>query len=366
MKKIKNLNNFSGIAIALLSFALFSISCEEEPFDSLPGVGGIKDETPPKANFVATNSEFSNLDTDLIVFQFINASESSINYKWKLPEGASIYTDNLSAEEKEARLKFNEEQNTIGFTVNDNLLTDAENLMLSEIENIDERNSKKAEFLDEVTKTTWDEFGKNIFIKFDEYKPYNVELMSIDGNGEANRAVQELVIIKTKPTPIIKNPDFEDDGGSFVDWKNTSLGKQGGTSGDSNTGEKSLKFDAGDQRVAYQEIKVIPDTKYVFDFVYSIKAVGDSELEVRILSLSETITKSNIEAQTLDKKVFGVDATTEGSKNFNPGSLGFSSKENTNVAIYIKAIGGANGTDGFPKNGGQDVRVDTASIRVIE
>jgi len=367
---------FSAITLA---------SCEDE---SLPGVGGIEDNTPPTAGFISQNSEFSDLDTDLIVFRFINASESATNYKWKLPEGASIFVEQPpvvesddSAEvkaEKESKIEqlakeakelieFNNTELNVGFDISDLIFTEQEALEISEIEDSGVAEQKRNEIFEKVRSTTWDVFQKNILVKFDDYKDYEIELLSIDGNGKANRVIETLNIVKAKPTPIIKNPDFNDEGNPRLNWENKDLGPSGGNSGDSNDGGRSLKFDANDQRIAFQDLKVTPDTEYVFSFFYSIKDVGDSELEVRILSLADgDITKSNIESRTLSTAIFDVDEATKGSKNFNEGSLGFKSGIDTNVGIYFKAIGGGNGTDGTAKNGGQDVRIDTASIKVIE
>ena len=220
--KSTTFNIKSKFIFSMLIIAALSYSCSDFEKFELPETGSIPDETPPSANFSYQQGE----EEDYLTYTFGNLSNSAIEYAWNFGDGGTSI-------EKEPTYTFPD---------------------------------------------TMD---------------YTVTLVASDALG-ASASHSETIEVRKPPAPKAKLPvimeaGFEDNslpggtGDGRDSWRCSFGTVMQITSGPVNSGAQAAKWPTDDQRVAYQELEVSPNTDYILKYFYTMKTSGTGDLTVRVM-----------------------------------------------------------------------------------
>ncbi|MGY5355757.1 PKD domain-containing protein [Wenyingzhuangia sp. IMCC45467] len=271
---MKNLfKNKKYITKVLTVFILSTtfIACTED----LPEAGSKADETPPTSGFSAEEQS-----GDYLTYLFTNTSSSATDYVWDFGDPTSG-TDNTSTEENPSHTYSAEGEYTVSLTASDKLGVE----------------STYSTTIDIVMPT-----GPTVFV------------------------------------PTILEAGFEDGdlaggtGDGRDSWRISGGKIFGITSSPVRSGSQGAKFDAGDPRVAYQEIDVTPNADYILSLYYTMKT-SPSGGELRLAVLGNTITDAADAEAAIIASVVGTDQSSasdyvEMTLEFNPGAA-------NKVAIWV-------------------------------
>ncbi len=194
-------------------------SCDFE-FD-LPEAGSIPDETPPEANFSATQSA-----EDWMRFDFANLSVSATTYAWTFGDGnSSTALDAVNTFPGEGTY-------TVSLTVSDNLgATDT----------------------------------------------YTVDLEVIE--PEEPEAIVPVILEASFEDGMLDGGS----GDGRDSWRNDFGGVIQITSSPVQDGSQASKYPSAGDRVAYQEMECTPNTDYILTYYYTLKTGDPGSITVNVL-----------------------------------------------------------------------------------
>ncbi|QOW10407.1 PKD domain-containing protein [Kaistella flava (ex Peng et al. 2021)] len=288
MKNTFDIKRITQISL-LLSFLLLIFSACDFRYD-IAEAGSKPDLTPPKADFNYSQGQ-GGLD-QWKIFSFGNLSTSATDYVWNFPDGSTVTT------------------------------------------------------LD----TTY---------KFADEGTFDVTLTAKDKLGATNSITKSIEVVKplipAGILPVIHEPGFEDGDsncGPNMDgrdcWRIPGGAIFGITSSPVRTGSQAAKFDAGSNRVAYQELTVSPNTSYTITIFYTIKtSPGGSQMR---LAVSDPITNASQISTAIFKSTTGNDQSDANS--FTPLTLTFDTGARTKIGLWIDS------------NNIAESRVDDVSISI--
>ncbi|GAB5522710.1 MAG: hypothetical protein Roseis2KO_05820 [Roseivirga sp.] len=219
MKTTKNIYNSLLKASALVVMISMLASCDFE-FD-LPEEGSIPDETPPEANFSATQSA-----EDWMRFDFANLSVSATTYAWNFGDGnTSTDLDGVNTFPGEGTF-------TVSLTVSDKLgVSDTYTMQLEVVE------PEEPEAIVPVILEASFEDGM------------------LDGGAGDGRD----------------------------SWRNDFGGVIQITSSPVQDGSQASKYPSAGDRVAYQEMEASPNTDYILTYYYTLKTDNPGSITVTVL-----------------------------------------------------------------------------------
>jgi PKD repeat protein len=306
-----------------------AVSCEKE-YD-LPEAGSFADETPPSANFTASEDP-----ANFQRFLFSNLSNSSTDYFWDFGDG------NTSTER-------------------------------------DPENTYPAEGTYTVTLTATD--------ALDVSSTFSMDINVVEPEPQA---VPDPVL---KNADFDKIEKLGGSDCSCSGWDNDDIGEQGESSSGNGGSDNVVKFDNNEPDHVYQEFEVVPNSDYTIQVVSSFKDIDPttpfpgSMLELRILAGSGYVDgyTPTYYATAPEYPNSGYGYTTvaqveEASNNLiietisNPGNddyltqtFTFNSGANASVALFIRGIGGDSsvGSYGYT-SGDEEIRVDSVTISANE
>lgn len=210
MKRIINIVSQWKVATAFMFMGtILLVSCDNEL--DLPEAGSFDDETPPVANFSATENV-----NDYLNFTFANLSTSATTYAWDYGDGTNSSTQ-------------------------------------------DGENTYSAEGTYTVSLTASDALGVT-------------SSFSMDILVEEPEIPDAIVPVILEPSfEDLSLPDGTGDGRDS--WRNSDLGGviQINTSSSVPDGGQAAKFPSDGSRIAYQEIAVTPNTDYVITAEYRLE-----------------------------------------------------------------------------------------------
>ena len=172
---------------------------------------------------------------------------------------------------------------------------------------------------------------------------YVVTLTATDNLGIESTTVQTIEVVEPEaPTailPVIHEAGFEDGDdscGTAADgrdcWRISGGTIFGITSSPVRSGSQGAKFDAGSNRVAYQELTVSPNTDYTFTMYYTIKTspVGS---QMRLAVLGNAISNASGAEAAIFASASGNDQND--ANTFVPLTLSFNTGARSTIAIWI-------------------------------
>lgn len=177
---------------------------------------------------------------------------------------------------------------------------------------------------------------KNPTHEYDTTGFYTVKLTSSDKLGVSNSTTKTIEIVEpvVSFTPVILNPDFDEEGtDSYRDnWRNGDLGGVIQiTSSPTHSGAKAAKLPSGGDRIGYQLIAVEPNKDYTVSFYYTMKTSPAGSLTVSILNGHVTdptlVAGATIQSVTLNDQTSASDYVAA--------SITFNSGTSTEVAILF-------------------------------
>ncbi|MBQ4821011.1 PKD domain-containing protein [Aquimarina sp. MMG016] len=321
--------NTAVLLILAVVTSTFMTSCDYE-FD-LPEAGSIPDETPPAANFTATQSAL-----DFLRYDFANLSTSATTFAWDFGDG------NTSTEK-------------------------------------DGVNMYPAEGTYTVTLTASDALGVTSTFSLD------IEVIEPE---EPDVPDPILVNADFDKLPKSSGSDCTCSG-----WINKSIGDQGESSSGNGGSDNVLKFDNNEPDHIYQEFEVVPNADYTIQIVTSFKSPEGgsfpSMLELRVLAGSG-YTSGYTPTYYTDTAAFPQDGfgyasisqVEDPANNLlvetqaNPSDDSyitytyiFNAGANDSVALFIRGIGGpatgGGGGDFGYNSGDEEIRADSITITAI-
>lgn len=212
------INSFLKATAAVVMISVLA-SCDFE-FD-LPEEGSLPDETPPEANFSATQSA-----EDWMRFDFANLSISATTYAWDFGDG--------------------------------NTSTD-----------LDAVNTYPGEGTYTVSLTVSDKLGAT--------DTYTINLEVIEPEAPA-AIVPEILEASFEDNSL---PDGTGDGRDS--WRNDFGGVIQITSSPVQDGSQASKYPSAGDRVAYQEMEATPNTDYILTYYYTLKTDNPGSITVTVL-----------------------------------------------------------------------------------
>lgn len=308
---------------------LIMTSCEDLQRYELPDANSKPDETPPKANFAAIQSEGDGEAWK--EFTFTNASTSATDYVWDFGDG------NTSTEFEPQHTFPGEGTFSVSLTASDALgATDTQ--------------TQDIEVIEPEPPAVPDPFLLNA--DFDRLPKSSGSDCSCSG------------------------------------WINRSLGDQGESSSGNGGEDNLLKFDNLEPDHIYQEFEVEPNANYIITFLAQFRGIpagqteATSQIELRILSgagYADNYTPVYYtDTEVMPQDDFGYTSlnqvedsnnniltqvvTNPGNTDFLTYAYPFNSGANNSLAIYMRGIGGPDtGEFGF-NSGGEEIRVDFIEI----
>lgn len=218
MKIFNNSNRFFNMMSLVMALAILA-SCDFE-FD-LPEAGSIPDETPPEANFAATQSA-----EDWMRFDFANLSVSATTYAWNFGDGNTASSlDAVNTFPGEGTF-------TVSLTVSDNL-------------------------------GATDTFTMDVEVVEPE---------------EPEAIVPEILEASFEDNSL---PDGTGDGRDS--WRNDFGGVIQITSSPVHDGDQASKYPSAGDRIAYQEMECTPNTDYILTYYYTLKTGSPGSITVNVL-----------------------------------------------------------------------------------
>jgi PKD repeat protein len=290
MKNINLFKNYRVFATAIVLFfstSMMFTSCDFEY--ELPEAGSIPDKTPPTANFTATQNTGPG-DT-WKRYNFANLSTNATTYLWNFGDGNTAST------------------------------LDAIHIFQGE-------------------------------------GTYVVTLTASDNLGVIS-TISKNVVVTQPPTPSVIVPIIGEAGfeagdtscGTVADgrdcWRISGGTIFGITSSPVRSGTQGAKFDAAQNRVAYQALTVSPNTNYTVTIYYTIKTtpIGSA---MRLAILGNEITNASQAPAAIIASATGSDQSN--ANTYVPLSVTFNSGASNKIAIWIDS------------NGVAESRVDDVSI----
>ncbi|WP_068827323.1 PKD domain-containing protein [Wenyingzhuangia fucanilytica] len=257
--------------VAAITLLLTFNACTED----LPEAGSKPDNTPPSSSFSAEEQS-----GDYLTYLFTNTSDSATDYEWDFGDAASG-ADNTSTEKDPSHTFSGEGTYTVTLVASDKL--GVESTFSSTVEVVEPD-------------------APSVFV------------------------------------PTILEAGFEDGGlaggtGDGRDSWRISGGKIFGiTSSPVRTGSQGAKFDAGDPRVAYQELTVTPNADYIVSIYYTMKT-DPAGGALRLAVLGEAISNASEAEAAIIASVSGTDQTS--ASDYVQMTLEFNSGNRSTIAIWI-------------------------------
>ncbi|NJB82882.1 PKD domain-containing protein [Wenyingzhuangia aestuarii] len=289
-KSLYYIENFSikrwTRVLAFLLVSLVVSSCEED----LPEAGSKADTTPPTSNFSAEEQS-----GDYLTYLFTNLSNSATDYVWDFGDVASG-VNNSSTEENPSHTYPAEGTYTITLTASDKL--GVESTFTSSIEVVEP--DAPTVFVPTILEAGFE------------------DLSLPDGTGDGRDS-----------------------------WRISGGKIFGITSSPVRTGSQGAKFDAGDPRVAYQELTVTPNADYIVTIHYTMKTSPEGGA-LRLAILGEAISEASEAEAAIIASTTGTDQTS--ASDYVEMSLEFNSGNTSTIAIWMDS------------NNIAEARVDDVSI----
>jgi len=245
----------------------------------LPEVGSIADLTPPTSSFSYTPGS---TPEDYFIVQFSNTSVSSTDYIWDFGDGSPTSTD-----------------------------------------------------------------AEPIHIYPEGEQSYTVTLKSSDKLEVSSIFENDIALVIPEITgpviPEILEPGFDKGNDSRDPWRNGDLGGVIQiTSSSAFNGGYAAKFPNSNDRIAYQELEVTPNSEYILTYDYSLDAAAPgNSVTVSILATPTTLTDPAEVAGAVIASHVG-DLSTE-KKDLVRVNLAFNTGANSKVAIYVNNAGDKTG-----------------------
>ncbi len=328
INKKKSINT-GVLFVSIFILTILTTACDYE-FD-LPEAGSIADETPPVANFTASQSE-----TDFLKYTFSNLSTSATTFAWDFGDG------NSSAE-------------------------------------LDGENTYSAEGTYTVTLTASDALGVT--------STFAEDITIVEPQAPD---VPDPVLVNTD---FDKLPKSSGSDCSCSAWINKSIGDQGESSSGNGGSDNVVKLDNNEPDHLYQEFEVVPNADYTIQIVTSFKSPEGgsfpSMLELRVLGgvgytsgYTPTYYTETVDFPQDDFGYASVSQVEDPANNLlietqsNPNDDGyitytytFNAGANDSVALFIRGIGGpatgGGGGDFGYNSGDEEIRVDSLTISAI-
>ncbi|WP_109299103.1 PKD domain-containing protein [Aquimarina sp. AU474] len=327
--KIKKSINTIVLLVSVFVLSIFTTACDYE-FE-LPEAGSIADETPPVANFTASQNE-----VDFLKYNFSNLSTSATTFAWDFGDG------NSSTE-------------------------------------LDGENTYSAEGTYTVSLTASDALG--VTSTFSE----DITIVEPDEPD-----VPDPILINSV---FDKLPKSSGSDCSCSAWINKSIGDQGESSSGNGGSDNVVKLDNNEPDHLYQEFEVVPNSDYTIEIVTSFKNSENgsfpSMLELRVLAgvgytsgYTPTYYTDTVDFPQDDFGYASISQVEDAANNLlvetqdNPNDDGyitytytFNAGANDSVALFIRGIGGpatgGGGGDFGYNSGDEEIRVDTVTITAI-
>lgn len=261
----------SSILIMIFSLSSCDPSLNAYEFD-LPEANSQPDQTPPEANFSASQS-----DVDFLTYSFPNLSSSATDYVWDFGDG------NTSTE-------------------------------------IDGENTYPAEGVYIVALKASDKLGVE--------STFSLTIEVIE--PEAPSAIIPDILEASFEDNSL--PDGTGDGRDS--WRNSSLGGVIQiTSSPVQQGSQASKYPSAGDRVAYQELTVTPNADYILTYYYTLKTNNTGSLTVSILDTTNPISDLSEAAGVTIESFEGTDQTS--ANTYVRVDIPFNSGNTSTIAILI-------------------------------
>ena len=318
---------------ALWSFLVVMAFSSCEFIDDLPEEGSIPDETPPTADFVATqNSDI----TQFLTYTFGNLSDNATTYLWDFGDGST------SDEFEPVHIFPSIGTYTVSLTASDKL------------------------------------------------GAVSVDTEMIEVIEPVAPAVPDPVLLNMDFDRIAKSSGSDC---TCSGWINTDIGEQGESS--TGNGSDVVKFDNAEPDHIYQEFAVVPNAEYQIEFpiLFQSDQTGDlpTQMEIRVLAgqgyvdgYTPIIYESTVD---IPQKNFGYRTVAQVEEpannllfevidNLDNGDYRslvytFNSGANDSVALFIRGIGnsGPEDPEDFARygysSGDEEVRIDSITITAV-
>jgi PKD repeat protein len=183
--------------------------------------------------------------------------------------------------------------------------------------------------------------------EFAAEETYTVTLTSSDKLEVTSTHIENIEVIKPEVTgpfvPEVLEPGFDKGNDSRDPWRNSDLGGVLQiTSSSSFNGGYAGKFPNSNDRVAYQELEVTPNSDYVLTYYYSLDALGAGRsITVSVLATPTTLTDpAQVLPATIESHVG--ELSTQKSDLIKV-DINFNSGANAKIAIYVDNAGDKTG-----------------------